>query len=381
MPAALDAPPVVFDAPPSAASTQFFLPYQLTKLEYQKECNTPTVQVGTRGPPRACSGKVWGAVVRRLWNLLSHPKTAPRPTILGNVTLLDLAADAAGKEAVKIAYAIPNNVELTNDLSKVSVFRITWPMDITFPCEGDQAYIVVDETGEGGGAALVYKHAAMFVQGPAAETEGNDMFRETTTGEMLGFSPHAICLLYMFCQVVARASTSAKVLADKRLHFDLVVNTDAGNTTDAQKAYTTLALEFASSVVRAVFPTKAAIVAKKGTAAAAAVAAPRVRTVVLADDDDDEDMEDALASLCNVIRRRGVPSQTVAGLVTMWEDMLGVSAPQAQATVYGVPSGIHSLERALRSMATAVQYYKWSVGVVHQLEGQMMMMCAATHAP
>ena len=397
-----------FFASSKDTAEQVFLPGGLCKAAYLQEENVPTVNVAFKPhSAEACASAVWTSIVRRLRMLLHWPKTQPRPSALGNVLPLNAATSPIAKEAVKIAYAIPNNVDADGiDMSRVDVYCVSWPSQDAFPCSPDTAYIVIDESGTGGGVALVYKHAALFIQGPDA-TEDRPLSRKSSVGEMKGFTPAAACLLQMFCTVVSRASASAKGTVDKRLFFDVLISTDAGARSSAQQVYRDAAAAFttkitdklfitqnkAQAAVRAMPPAKA-IAAKEKLAAAARVvaAAPAARpasmglapraaavaasVVVYEDDGDDDDLDEALASLCDLVRRKNLPSGTICAQAALLAHS-SASQPPATGKVYGTPGGVASLEHALRTLTAVILHFHWSTGLVYKLENQMMQMQAS----
>jgi hypothetical protein len=398
-----------FFASPKDAADQVFLPAGLCKAVYAQEDNVPTVHVDFKPhSAQACAAAVWTSIVRRLRMLLHWPKTQPRPSTLGNVLPLSAATSPVAKEAVKIAYNIPNNVDATGiDMGKIDVYCVSWPSQDSFPCDPDTAYIVIDESGTGGGVALVYKHAALFVQGPDA-SEGRPLARKSAVGEMVGFTPAAACLLHMFCAVVSRASASAKGTVDKRLFFDVLISTDAGTRNSAQQVYRDAAAAFTSRITDKLFitqnkaqaaaramPPAKAMAAKEKLAAArvSAAAVPAARpssmglvpraaavaasaAVVYEDDGDDDDLDEALASLCDLVRRKNLPSGTICAQASLLAHS-SAAPPPATAKVYGTPGGVASLEHALRTLTAVILHFHWSTGLVYKLENQMMQMQAS----
>jgi hypothetical protein len=332
----------------------------------------------------------WGPAVKRMKALLEGPvsqqKNPSWVPYLSRVQKLD-AKDSRALQAIKDAYAIRPDMDIsTMDHSRRMVYRVPWPVSNELPCAAESAYILVDDTHGtagsncGAGMAVVYNGSRFFVRGPREDCCGDeaDFFNSSTTlGEVTGFSPSAACLLTLICDMLLKV-TSSKRPRKMHLAFRVVFNSPSPAV---EKLFQTAAAEFSHSVMTLLYTTVAATVAASATNPVFALPAPVVisplpkalpkysspapATVEKGDHD--------LASLCDTIRSKGMPSVVLKAKVSLWVRMFKMPVGLPPCAPPGNPGVVASLEAALGEMVAFIKHAGWGKDIIHDIEGDLCL--------
>ena len=402
-----------FPSPPAPAGSQIMLPLRLTRKAHMLPANTPAVQVQYENiSATLCAPRVWAALTRRLRTLLcgssarsnKRPRSGNRHSLVANVVPVD-AGSLHGLEIIKTAYGSAQNSDYRGvDTSHMLLFKVSWPNEETYPSTADCAHILLDETGEGAGVAMIYGRAAMYFQGPAEQVNAAAAYsdddsdtpilrRKTTIGEMRGFTPMAACVLRMLCDIICRVSWGSKQRMADRVCMRVLLNTPAND--HVVDMYRHECKSFSETVMQVLFtvstkskktPEVTGVsqrVAAPVFAAPSAVAAPAAAFVSPATVFTAQSVSApiyflpvaALASLCDTIRRKNLASETVDARVVFWSKVAKVQLPIAiMPGTYGTPGYSHALENALARMATAIAHLSWDEDMINMAESQMSMM-------